>query len=337
MEIENGTQWPAAIMLGNGPDGRPTLTVIIKVTFRFSKEDRKASWDESQLPIAGQDEFYGDDIQRGIRIETDMSPYKPGADIVLVGTAHAPQGRAVLTCETALRVGNVAKKVRVYGDRRWIFGSKLALSPTISSPEPFVTMELTYERAFGGIDEHQGMWCSYNFLGRGYAGKKKPESLHHKPLPNLEDPGNPIVSWDTNPMPAGYGFWPRGCLPRSKFAGTFDEKWLKEKKPERPPGFSFQFFNAAHPDLQMRGFLRGDEIVEMLNLTPQGYQKFQLAAIHPKSSIERTDGGREDMKLNLDTLCFFPEESLFYQVWRGLYPVRTLECEEIKKIFINMS
>jgi len=347
MEIENNTSFPEALMLGNGPDGFSTLTVIIKATFQFPQDSSKnATIASDQLPIAATDEFYDDDMQRGVRIEGDMVLFKSKADIVLVGTAYAPKEQAVSYCDTGLRVGKRVKKVRVYGERDWHYGSKVALTPSITRPQFFVTMELTYERAFGGIDESQGMLCKYNLLGKGYAGKKKTKSLHHKPLPNLEDPNNLIKSWDTHPMPAGYGFWPKGCLPRSKYAGTFDEKWKEERASEMPQDFSFNFFNAAHPDLQVEGYLQGDEEVEMLNLTPQGHIKFQLSGLYPKITIiknaDNSNGNssvsgkkEEGIKPNLDTICFLPDEGIFYQVWRGLCQVKSLACEEIKEIIIS--
>jgi hypothetical protein len=52
--------------------------------------------------------------------------------------------------------------------------------------------------------------------------------------------------------------------------------------------------------------------------------------------VTRTGGdGRsgEPVTLNLDTLCFLPDEMRFYQVWRGLCPVedhRLLDVGEVR-------
>lgn len=336
MELENQTPFAAALLFGLGPERRPVVTVIVKATFNMPADHRKVDRASQQLPVATAAEFYGKDFQKGVRVEEDTALFKPKADIILVGKAYAPNRELVRACDTALRVGNTIKRVRVFGDRNWVFPSKLLLAPSITQPDLFSTMELSYDRAFGGIDESRGKWCENNFIGKGYAGKKTPRSLHNKPLPNLEAPENLITAWDTHPFPAGYGYWPKGAWTRAQYAGTFDDKWLKQRAPELPWNFSFSFFNAAHPDLQVEGYLRGDETVELLNLTPQGYDKFQLPGLRPVVSVTRSEAHSavEEIKMNLDTLCFLTDDGIFFQIWRGVRRVQSLNCEEIEKITV---
>ena len=46
-----------------------------------------------QVPIAYGDALYDENEGGGVRYESDLVPYKPRADVVLSGKAHAPEGR----------------------------------------------------------------------------------------------------------------------------------------------------------------------------------------------------------------------------------------------------
>lgn len=285
--------------------------------------------------------------------------FKPRADVVLVGRAHAPNKRPVTKLDVSLRVGTLEKTIRVFGDRKWFFPSKLALIPIISSPELFMTMDLVYERAYGGMDQTSAMHCRENLIGKGFIGKKSKESVHGKPLPNLEDPRNLIQSWDSHPSPVGFGFYGRGWMPRLRYAGTYDEKYQKERAPAFPLDFSYAIFNGAHPDLQVKGYLRGDEVVELIHLSSKPTVRFQLAGVSPKIiikkwtvspekwieenfqegqevTLEQIPTKEEPVNAVLDTLVFIPDEGMFYEVFRGVCSLSNLDNLEVAEIKITM-
>lgn len=55
-------------------------------------------------PVYHEDRYYDDDIDRSVRAESDLAPYKPRCDVVVVGDAHAPAGQAAASFRVALRV-----------------------------------------------------------------------------------------------------------------------------------------------------------------------------------------------------------------------------------------
>jgi len=357
MDIKNETPFTAATMLWEDLQGQTKLTIIVKATFSIEKD--KSAVASKQLPIFTTDENYGDDPLASIRFESDRVPFKPLTDVVLVGRAHAPNGRPVTKLDVTLRVGNLKNTMRVFGDRKWMFPSKLALMPVISSPELFMTMALVYERAYGGMDETSAMYCRENPIGRGFIGKKSKESVHGKPLPNIENPHDLIGSWDSHPKPVGFGFYGCGWMPRLRFAGTYDEKYQKERAPALPLDFSHAIFNGAHPDLQVKGYLRGDEEVELINLSPKPQVRFQLPGIIPKISVtkwsvspdtwidQRSSEGQEvsieevptteeAVKAVLDTFVIIPDKGIFYEVFRGVCSLSSLDNLEVAEIKITM-
>ena len=337
MKILNNTPFEVEALPLRGPEGRTVLTIIVKGTFDIhpGKEAEAAS---EQIPLAFGDEFYDEKNGGSIKFESDVAPFKPRADIILVGKAYAPHGEPVHVLDVSLRVGQVKKTIRVIGDRRWKC-STILFPEHFSIPQPFTVMDIVYERAFGGIDMEGGGYCKENLAGRGFFAKKSKKTLDGALLPNLEDPANPIKSWKDHPRPAGFGFCSKAWIPRADYIGTYDDKWRQERSPDPPEDFRFDYHNGAHPDLQVERYLNGDEEVELVNLTPDGTIRFQLPGIRVNctvtKSFEHTD--KEQIPLNLDTLCLIPDEKRFYLVWRGLCTINDLSALEVKTINLAYS
>ncbi len=355
MNVTNDTPFVDGLAIGMGPDRKPCLAVLLKATFRIpdGADGAPAPAADEQLPIAASDEFFKGDITGSVRLESDVVPFKPRADIVLVGRAYAPGGKPVPALDVALRVGRAQQAIRVFGDRRWVFPTRLVMVPTMSDPEPFAEMPLVYERAFGGFDHKGRAWCTQNHIGRGFIGKKTRESVDGKVLPNLEDPRRPIRSWDDQPAPVGFGFYGRSWQPRAAFTG----RATHDLDPEfgLPADFDFGFNNGAHPALQVPSYLAGNEEVELRHLTPDGYRRFQLPGLRPDIALHVYEGAsgeagsdappeqaerpvhRHPLTTHLDTLVFLPDEGVFYQVWRGTYTLPELSLGTIAGIDLRIA
>ncbi len=286
MEILNDTPFEVEAIPYMGPEGKTVLTIIVKGTFDIILDESPTVASE-QIPVAFGDEYYHESDGGSVKFESDVTPFKPRADIVLVGRACAPKGALVRALDVSLRVGRLIKTIRVYGDRKWQSLSRF-LPDSISKPQPFSTMDIVYERAFGGIDKEGGGFCEQNLIGCGFFEKKSSEAIDGAPLPNLEDPNNLIRSWKDHPKPVGYGFYGRSWMPRRGFLGTYDDKWRKERSPDPPEDFRFEYYNGAHPDLQVDGFLKGDEEVELVNLTPDGKVGFQLPGLSITCKVRKS-------------------------------------------------
>lgn len=51
-----------------------------------------------------QDQHYDDDLNCSVRQESDLAPYKPLCDVIVIGSAYAPKGRAARRFQVALHV-----------------------------------------------------------------------------------------------------------------------------------------------------------------------------------------------------------------------------------------
>lgn len=313
-----------------GLDGRARLTIVAKWTFRFGATGLRP--DPEPLPILLADEMHDDDPLRPPRLESDCAPFKPRADVVLVGRAHAPAGKPVDRLVAGFRVGSLRRRLLVVGDRRW--RTRTLGRPVIEGPEPWTTMDLGWDRAYGGATASR--ISETNPVGRGLVLEK--DDADATPLPNLENPHDAIASWTDRPAPAGFGFVGRGWVPRRALAGT-----------------SHAFHNGAPPEQQVDGYLRGDEEVELVHLGPEPHVRFRLPGLRPKVTIARwvvpplgwlaahagTDAApplREDAVTPvLDTLVLLPEERRVYVVYRAVCDLTSADSLEVARVTVGVS
>jgi hypothetical protein len=350
MRIKNARLFPTALTFGKTPEGDWFLSVIVKATFRLENRLTPARIAEKQLPILTMDEPHDPKMPFGaLRFESDLVPFKPRTDVLLVGQAHAPFGRPQKYVDVTIVVGPVGKQIRALGERRWSFKDLKDPMPLVAGPAEFTEMPLTWDRAFGGIDEQAGTrqdvpafrpWYSANYIGKGFSGARTIESINERPLPNLEDPRDPIRAWDTRPRPAGCGHFPRNSEPRVRYGGTYDEKWKAERAPELPLDFRFDYFNAADPELQVPGYLQGNERGMLENVTPGGGRiDFLLPCIRPRFTVTRgTDAAKRhvsEASVALDTVVLIPDDKVFVVIWRAVIVPCVPEDNDVEEVRIE--
>jgi hypothetical protein len=233
-------------------------------------------------------------------------PFKLGTDVVFDALAHAPGGVPTPTALVGVRVAGRQKVLQVSGDRVARLSDRGAL--VFTAPVPFETMDIRYERAYGGTDVYSDkrIPCPYprNPLGRGFAIARRPDVVDNLELPNIEDADNLLTperlcigeytKWEEQPMPAGLGWFPKTSLPRAAFAGVMPADRALEQELRQAyarlvpagqreayltnalPEMDFRFFNGASPGLSML-HLTGDERIETVNLTSEGRIAFSLS------------------------------------------------------------
>ena len=107
------------------------------------------------------------------------------------------------------------------------------------------------------------------------------------------------------------------------------------------------------------GYLRGDEEIDLLNVCPNASRvHFRLPGLMPKISVERwtvppeqwveehtaPDGSlpaelplvEEPLKPVLDTLVFVPDQGVFYEVFRAVCGLSSLESLEIARVKVTV-
>lgn len=327
LQLKNDTPFEATIYLMPDRDGIDSLHALLKGTFTLEESPRPA---DEQVPIVVSDEHYGDPQVSSIKTPGDSTLAKPGTDILLVGHAHSANGRAVTWMDVTLAVGPFSKIVRVFGDRFW---QSDGVGASISEPEPFTTMPLAWERAYGGTDEVDGELHTEvrNPVGIGYRSPKSQVELHGLRVPNLEDPSDAITSPKQSPAPACFAPVAAHWEPRRSYAGTYDEAWQSARSPYLPDDFDPRFLQVAPYGLAASGYLRGGEPVEVVGASQSGPMKFRLPMLDV--SVDYIiDGGREPRPANLDTVLIQPDSGQLIMSWRAVLPCdkKALRVSEIE-------
>jgi hypothetical protein len=323
-QIDNRTPFAAAQGWVRDREGVEVRLVVVKCTFDI-KPDGSTEISKEQPPVLRVPEYYGEPGKSSIKYEADLILTKKTTDILLLGHAYAPGGKAVAELDVGFRVGPVQKVLRVFGDREWgAFGA--------SQPRPFVKMPLVYEHAFGGVDRQsqhpERDWEWRNPVGTGFAISR--DNARGARLPNIEYPEKLIRNWDNRPPPAGFGPTASYWQPRVSFAGTYDDHWMKTRQPLLAEDMDDHFFQCAPIDQQSLQFLRGGEPVVLLNLTPDGELRFDLPKLYLGFETRFYDGSREVHKnRSLHAVILEPDFPRVSLVWHTAltchFKVRKLE------------
>lgn len=333
------------VLPGQNPEGQHVLSVMLKRTYDIVPNSTCGRADRDDALIPG-DVFWDDPMNSSVRFESDFVPFKLATDVVLNGKAYAPRGVPVTSLVASLQVGETRNRILVTGDRvaRFVEGG----APVFSEPQPFSAMDLRYERAYGGIDVYSHNVASYpyprNPLGRGFVVTNSPKCVDDLALPNLEDPDAPLTpdklclgeykAWEQQPLPAGFGWFPKTWLPRAQLAGIMPADRVLEQElrqayakliPDESqreaylqhglPDMDFRFFNGASRGLSFP-YLRGGDRIVAENLTPEGTISFTLPADAPLLGLDIGSGVQEP-EVVLQTVMIRLEEGQVDLVWRG--------------------
>jgi hypothetical protein len=336
MELLNTTDLVAGYTVALQRDGRELMVVVVKGTFGMpDQRGQELTLAEEQAALVEADVFVGEPGESAPLYEIDFAPHKPKCDVLLNGSAHAPNGKPAERVKVALRIGPVTKAFEVVGNRVWKNGP---LGLTATRPAPFTVMPISYANAFGGIDksQHDPMkfrWYPTNHAGVGYHESLTIEHTERRPLPNTEELTKPVKSPKGDYRPMAFGPIGRAWQPRPSYAGTYDKKWLDEVAPFLPSDFDDRYYQAAPEDQQI-DYPQGGEIVELLNLTPQGYATFQLPETRMPVSFRRRDGSTEVLKAVVDTIVIEPDLRRFMLSWRATLPLRR-NVHELRHVVVG--
>ncbi len=329
-QIENRTRFAAERGWVRDRNGAEVWVVAVKCTFDI-KPDGSTEIAEEQPPVLRVPEHTGEPGKSSLRYEADLVLTKTTTDVIVLGHAYAPGGRPVTQLDVGFKVGPVQKVLRVFGDRKWNgFGP--------SAPQPFLKMPIVYERAYGGMDRKSDHperdWDWRNPVGTGFA--VAGDHMGDVALPNIEYPNEPFRSWNDRPRPAGFG--PIAChwQPRVAFAGTYDEKWMKERQPLLPDDFDERYFQCAPADQQAPAFLRGGEPVVLRGLNAGGELRFTLPKVFLGFDTRFYDGSREiHTRRALHTVILEPDGPRASLVFQSALPCHS-KVQQLARTIVSV-
>lgn len=304
--------------------GNETLLVIVKGSFEFGPGESTLA--DEQAPVTIADEYWGDPVKSSIRIATDMLPLRPSTGVTLSGHAICPGGR-VGRMKVGLKVGDVQQAAEVYGDR---LGFR-----NVNRPEPFQRMPLTWENAFGGFDtspekEKHHDALADNPVGKGFMARHTRIDPDQVPLPNIEDARQPLSQPQGTASAVGFGPVAPAWEARRRYAGTYDDRWQKERCPLLPDDFDERFLQAAPAALTARDYLVGNEECVVLGMTEEGRVDFRLDAPPPTIGVRFARAGVRSQP-RLESLHFDTDARRYFVTWKSMLNIQG-KVEQLKNI-----
>lgn len=302
MQILSEGGLPVSSIVWQSSAGAWALTAVCKLTFRL--EPGVAGLASQQEPVNEEDDHWNDDVARSLVAPSDLAPFKPRADVVIVGHAFAPEGRPVRSLVVRVCAGEVDKSIEVFCDR--------AFEPDggLREGSPFVKMPLRYERASGG----HGLW---NPVGLPF--DAAPDAYGRVPIANLQPLGT-FVRWKGDTFATvGLGpiapHWPGRTEKLHRHArGWSHRDWNARPL---PADFDVSYFNVAPAD-QQTDTIHPNERLVLENLHRDHARLVtSLPGLAPRAVVERASGYREQMALVADTLWIDTDRAICTVTWRG--------------------
>jgi hypothetical protein len=330
MDFVNESKVSAGWTMGFERDGHELVVVVIKATFLIPKNREEPQLAAGQEKLIEADVFTGEPGLSAPLHEVDYAHRKPMCDVLLNGSAYAPDGEPALQVTVGVKVATMAKSFTVTGDRRWR-GSGDGAHP--SDPESFLVLPISYDNAYGGVDANDTAPSDVhtymtNPVGRGYSYFKR--DLDGKVLPNTEERGKPVTDPGAAYTPMAFGSLGRNWVPRVSFAGTYDQAWLDDRAPFWPDDFDYRYFQAAPPEQQIPYPAGGEEVV-LRNLTPEGYLQFRLPVQSMPVLFIPANGRAQETQANIDTVLIEPDLGRFCLTWRACYPAAR-SCFDLRRV-----
>lgn len=299
MRLINSTKWPHLAFERRTPQDKPLLVIVLQGIFRV-EDGRVMTALPTQPPVQLMDVFRGDPQTTSLRREGALATFKPSCDVHVDAVARSPGGEASRDWKARICVGTRIKDIQIFGPRLWEHRTGRW---KLSAPEPCTEVPLAWEYAFGGAYtiDNKRVAEERNPIGTGFL----PEGISTNSAiaaPQVLAPDEPMHQ-------PGQRYIPQGCAPlgrdtawRLKHAGTYDDAWRQLQAPCLPYDFDPRFYNSAHPDLIIEGYLRGDESIELVHLTPAGRLRAGLPGVCCEAIIHHQEGWIAMARLNLDTL-----------------------------------
>jgi uncharacterized protein YjbI with pentapeptide repeats len=257
----------------------------------------------------------------------DMGFAKSHGEMLVAGKAFTSGKVPTTKMNVSIKLGNINKRVKVIGDRRWT-GS--FFSPA-SIPKKFTEMPLIYQNAYGACDYGE------NPLGKGLI-KKSHKKKGYYSLPNIYS-GSDSTQADKNKRNvAGFGpldiCWPQ----RACYQGTYDQHWLENDHPGFPKNTDTQLFNAAPLDQQINGYFQPGETYQIKGMNAEHQLiKGQLPQIRVRAFIKQQINNEDAFKeihTAIDTVWFFPELEMGVAIYRGVLQVNDSDGLDVKQLML---
>ncbi|EJL94085.1 putative low-complexity protein [Herbaspirillum sp. CF444] len=257
------------------------------------------------------------------------------AEVLLLGSAYAPQQQACTSLLAQLRVDDadgralVSKCLCISGEREWRAG--VLGARRVSKPKPFTSMALSYRRAYGGARN------DVNPEGCGERPAGAWLSACTGLMPNISYPHTIAADWRAS-VAAGFGPIPIGNRTRRKKFGSYGAAWRKNDAPGFARDMDWSVFNMAPPDQWSERDFRGGEAYLLRNLHARhGELMGKLPDLRARAFLLENGKTIEDIRevsLRMDTVWFLPDYDLGIAIYHGQTEINDSDALDISALMV---
>ena len=255
----------------------------------------------------------------------DAGMPKTCTEVLVAGDVCAPEGRTARSLVVHLELGPMRKRLAAFGQRWWRHGPD---GPVMTRPERFERIPLGWHNAFGG-DGH-----AENPIGKGANARAAINRGEPVELPMIEAPDALVTDIEHRPVPAGFGPRAVDAPSRLRFAGTYDDAWLRDGFPGPGRGLDPRYHNTACPDQQTDEELRGDEQFRLTSMHPRHTDlRGHLPGFRVRAFARQGEAFRE-LPIRCDTVWLFPNALMGIVLCRGGLAVADKEASDVAHVLL---
>lgn len=331
-QLENDTPYQSFAFDKMGKGRLFYDVVVCKATFALAPGELQEADEPEAIALA--DDYWDEENAEfsSLKVAGDVLLTKPGADVLVTGTARSLHGRPSTEWLAGLRLSQgqailAEHSMMLHGPRAW--QHRALLGWRLSSSQATDSVALRHELAYGGwhlaskpkADEPLQKVFTRNPAGCGYWDPEQLDKALQHPAPQIVVAELALPKMGGDYPLAAPGPVARFWSDRTQYGGTYDEAWLEQYQrspiPDYPSDFDPRFFQCAHPNLIVPRPLRGDEHLALVGLLPEReVLRCTLPGIGIRAELIAADGRGGERALQLDTLHINLDKQTIALTWR---------------------
>lgn len=311
-----------------------TRMAVIAVRGRFDLDENGGLSISKDQEMILEDEYEGDPHKTPLLLPGDIVPFKPNTDVTALVKSWPPAQTSSACWQCGIKVGENQYIVEVGGPSEWKW-TETGWERTEPTPvrNALIDYRIAASDAVCGAPLSEDV--PLNPLGVPRLREALLEKGERYPAISIKSPDE-VYKLEADHSFEGFGPVPPFWRSRQQYTGTYDERWKAERHPLLPEDFDYRFYQCAHPRLIQKGFLKGDERIELGRVRPGGGNiAFHLPDLVPVAHYQWIDDREVTLRLNLDGVHIDVREPPFRVdlTWRAWLPV----CPAFFKIDLSVA
>ena len=264
LQLKNTTPFAANFGQLCGYDSQEYTCVTAGVSLTYDQGQWHLA--DEQLEPPHHDRYQFDDPASPLLLPNQLSFNKGQTDFIFDACATSRSAPVTeLPVSVSILSAGVVRSIELD-----VVGDQHIDAQGISRRNPFNSMPLGFERAYGGGYQLGGGLHTNEIHpeGRGYLPDQKHIQLleHGVWLPNCYAKGESSLHYSHIKACVALGPMPVTHQARRQYAGTFDKSWQEARAPYLPDDFHPLFFQAGLEALRWDGMLSSDFQLQLTNL-----------------------------------------------------------------------